>query len=89
LDSFKTNDARLSAIERWLDHEGPAVLIIGYDMYRNLTLIEDDMPPKNMKKKLDQQKKKKKMSQNQKKLERMKSQFRKYLHEGLSNFLFL
>ena len=83
---FKTNKDRLAAVKRWMDCERPAVLIIGYEMYRNLTLIDEDMEhlpkPKRKGNKPPPEKKKKVMKKSEKELEKLKPKFREYLHEG-------
>ncbi|CAJ0575548.1 unnamed protein product, partial [Mesorhabditis spiculigera] len=42
LDSFKTNADRHRALKNWYESEYPCVMIIGYDMFRQLTVHEED-----------------------------------------------
>jgi hypothetical protein len=81
LDGAKNNQDRLNTIRYWATADGPSVLIIGYEMYRNLTLIEEDT--EHLKKNKNKPpKKKKNQSKNLKELEKLKPKFRKYLHES-------
>ena len=42
LDTLKTPEERRHALSVWHGHEKPAVMIMGYTMYRILTETEDD-----------------------------------------------
>lgn len=84
LESCRDNRERLQAVKSWLDDERPSVLIIGYDMFRILTLLEEDKPPQPSRgRKNDGATAKKKLTKKQKELEKMKPKFREYLHDGL------
>jgi hypothetical protein len=84
LDQCVTHEERLTTVKHWHSAKGPSVLIIGYEMFRILTLLDEDMPPPGprSRKKEAPKKKKKKLSANEKTLARLKPYFRRYLHEG-------
>ncbi|KAL7077680.1 hypothetical protein ACQ4LE_002826 [Meloidogyne hapla] len=83
LDSWKTHEERLKAIKHWYKFDGPSVLIIGYDLFRLLTLTEEDKIFLSKKKtKNGKPEKKKKLTMNEKRLERLKPQFCQYLQES-------
>ena len=89
MDSWKTHEERLKAIKHWYNFNGPAVLIIGYDLFRNLTLTEEDKVFLAKKKINGKPEKKKKLTLNEKKLEKLKPQFCGLLQECAINLLIL
>ncbi|WKX90821.1 hypothetical protein Q1695_009573 [Nippostrongylus brasiliensis] len=74
LDSFKNPNDRLAAIENWYNCDIPAVMIIGYDMFRILTHDDDDKKKKKLAPK-------KPPSKKNKKLQRLQQKFREYLQD--------
>jgi hypothetical protein len=83
LDSWKTHEERLKVIKRWINYERPAVLIIGYELFRILTITDEDKAKmtKNRRKNVPPPKKKP-LSSNEEKLKKLRSQFCEYLQNG-------
>ncbi|KAF7637424.1 hypothetical protein Mgra_00003168 [Meloidogyne graminicola] len=79
LDSWKTHEERLKAIKRWINYDRPSVLIIGYELFRILTLTEED---KAFMKKNKNLLRKKPLSANEKKLIKLRPQFCEYLQNA-------
>ncbi|GMT01384.1 hypothetical protein PENTCL1PPCAC_23558, partial [Pristionchus entomophagus] len=71
LDSFKNNVDRCAALKYWHQSETPAIMIIGYDMFRILTFDEGDRKlPKG-----------KVAPKKNKKFAKLQEDFRKYLQD--------
>lgn len=71
----KTNDDRLECLRSWYNNDDPSVLIIGYELFQLLTKAPAD---RSKKAKITRSKP---LSKNQKRLEKMKEEFRKYLQD--------
>ncbi|CAK5011247.1 unnamed protein product [Meloidogyne enterolobii] len=80
LDSWRTYEERLKAIKRWINFEGPSVLIIGYELFRILTFTDEDKA--NMSKNRRKNVPLKKKLPATKKLDKLRPQFCEYLQNG-------
>nr|CAD2179098.1 unnamed protein product [Meloidogyne enterolobii] len=80
LDSWRTYEERLKAIKRWINYEGPSVLIIGYELFRILTFTDEDKA--NMSKNRRKNVPLKKKLPATKKLDKLRPQFCEYLQNA-------
>ncbi|GMT29200.1 hypothetical protein PFISCL1PPCAC_20497, partial [Pristionchus fissidentatus] len=71
LDSFKNNNDRCWALKHWHESQTPAIMIIGYDMFRILTFDEGDRKVSKVKA----------APKKNKKLAKLQEDFRKYLQD--------
>uniref|UniRef100_A0A914NQT6 Helicase ATP-binding domain-containing protein n=1 Tax=Meloidogyne incognita TaxID=6306 RepID=A0A914NQT6_MELIC len=82
LDSWKTHEERLKTIKRWINYERPAVLIIGYELFRILTFTDEDKANMNRNKRKNIPLKRKLLTSNEEKLANLRPQFCEYLQNA-------